>query len=108
MSRTSSLLIVFVITGLTSGQGLTDAQRRQMVDEHRSHDPQIIVHRGVSTLARENTLRAYRYSLELGADGNEIDIRATRDGVLVVFHDDMLDQHLEAFGDVADYDWNQL
>ena len=68
----------------------------------------MIVHRGSSEFAHENTLEAYRASLELGADGNEIDIRTTRDGVLVCFHDDMLDHLLEAFGDVADYDWAEL
>ncbi len=68
----------------------------------------MIVHRGASEFAHENTLEAYRASLELGADGNEIDIRATRDGVLVCFHDDMLDHILDAFGDVGDYDWAEL
>jgi hypothetical protein len=69
---------------------------------------QVIVHRGSSEFAHENTLEAYRASLELGADGNEIDIRATRDGVLICFHDDMLDHRLEAIGDVADHDWAEL
>src|SRR6185436_3621496 len=44
----------------------------------------------------------------LGADGNEMDIRRTKDGVLVLFHDDMLDRILEAYGDVSDYTWAEL
>src|SRR5579872_814178 len=68
----------------------------------------IICHRGASEFAHENTLEAYRAAFELGADGNEIDIRVTRDGVLVCFHDDMLDHLIEAFGDVGDYDWGDL
>src|SRR5262249_10536129 len=40
--------------------------------------------------------------------GNEFDIRKTKDGVLVVFHDDMLDRLLEAYGDVGDYTWDEL
>jgi glycerophosphoryl diester phosphodiesterase len=44
----------------------------------------------------------------LGGDGNEIDIRSTQDGVLVCFHDDMLDEHLEAYGDVAEWSWDDL
>src|SRR5262249_8535025 len=68
----------------------------------------VICHRGASEFAHENTLEAYRAALDLGADGNEIDICRTRDGVLVCFHDDMLDHLLEAFGDVEDYDWNEL
>ena len=52
----------------------------------------MICHRGASEHAHENTLEALRATFELGGDGNEFDIRKTKDGVLVVFHDDMLDQ----------------
>ena len=68
----------------------------------------VISHRGASEFAHENTLEAYRATFELGGDGNEVDIRRTKDGVLVCFHDDMLDQLLEAFGDVGDYTWEEL
>ena len=68
----------------------------------------IICHRGASEFAHENTLEAYRATFELGGDGNEIDIRQTKDGVLVLFHDDMLDMNLKAFGDVSDYTWEEL
>ena len=53
-------------------------------------------------------MEAYRATFELGGDGNEIDIRATSDGALVCFHDDMLDQHLQAYGDVAEWRWEDL
>ena len=33
---------------------------------------------------------------------------ATKDGVLVCFHDDMVDHLLHAYGDVADYTWDEL
>ena len=76
------------------------AQRRQAVH--------LICHRGACELAHENTLEAYRAAFELGADGNEIDVRATKDGVLVCFHDDMIDHLLVGYGDVADYTWDAL
>ena len=76
--------------------------RHRRVAERRA-GTQIICHRGAVEFAHENTLDAYRAAFELGADGNEIDIRATKDGVLVCFHDDMLDHLLKAYGDVADY-----
>lgn len=68
----------------------------------------IICHRGSWEFAHENTLEAYRATFELGADGNEIDIRATSDGVLICFHDDSLEMLLEAFGDASDHDWANL
>lgn len=76
------------------------AERRKGVD--------VICHRGAWEHAHENTLEAFRATFELGGDGNEIDVRATKDGVLVAFHDDMLDGLLEAYGDVSDYTWEEL
>jgi hypothetical protein len=76
------------------------AERRKGVD--------LICHRGASELAHENTLEAFRATFELGGDGNEFDIRLTKDNVLVVFHDDMLDRLLEGYGDVHDVTWAEL
>ena len=47
----------------------------------------MIAHRGASKAARENTVEAFRLAGELGADGVELDVRRTADGVLVVHHD---------------------
>lgn len=47
----------------------------------------VIAHRGASGAARENTIEAFRLAAELGADGIELDVRPTADGVLVVHHD---------------------
>ena len=47
----------------------------------------ISAHRGVLALAPENTLAAYRKAIELGLDFIEIDVRPTRDTILVSVHD---------------------
>jgi hypothetical protein len=83
------------------------ARRHERVAERRK-GVDIICHRGASEHAHENTLEAFRATFELGGDGNEFDIRRTKDGVLVVFHDDMLDRRLEAYGDVSEYSWEEL
>src|SRR5204862_6981434 len=85
----------------------SDAGRDERVAARRAGTA-INCHRGAHEFAHENTLEAYRATFELGGDGNEIDIRETKDGVLVLFHDDMLDVNVEAFGDVSDYTWEQL
>jgi hypothetical protein len=103
----------FILSGLLVGLGMIGAS---CADEKPSDDlvakrragPHIICHRGAAEFAHENTLEAYRATFELGGDGNEIDIRQTKDGVLVCFHDDMLDRILPAYGDVSDYDWAEL
>jgi hypothetical protein len=85
----------------------SSTERHQGVAQRRA-GVAIICHRGAHEFALENTLEAYRATFELGGDGNEIDIRETKDGVLVLFHDDMLDMRLKAFGDVSDYTWEEL
>ena len=49
--------------------------------------PEIIAHRGAPREALENTLESFQIALEQGADGIELDVHATRDGVVVVHHD---------------------
>jgi glycerophosphoryl diester phosphodiesterase len=54
--------------------------------------PVVIAHRGASGLAPEHTRPAYDLAIEQGADYIEQDVRMTRDGVLVVLHDDTLNR----------------
>lgn len=49
--------------------------------------PQLIAHRGAPRERPENTLPAFARALELGAEGIELDVHATRDGVVIVHHD---------------------
>jgi len=52
-----------------------------------TNNPLIIAHRGASVIAPENTLAAFALAMESGADGIELDVRLSRDGVPVVIHD---------------------
>jgi len=47
----------------------------------------IIGHRGAAGRLPENTLKSINYAINVGVDIVEVDVRATRDNVLVVFHD---------------------
>jgi Glycerophosphoryl diester phosphodiesterase len=49
--------------------------------------PLVLAHRGACLRAPENTVEAFAVARELGADGVELDVRRTADGVLVVHHD---------------------
>jgi glycerophosphoryl diester phosphodiesterase len=57
-----------------------------------SRRPLVFAHRGGSALAPENTMAAFDKGLALGADGLELDVRLSRDGVVVVHHDRLLDR----------------
>lgn len=56
--------------------------------------PQIIAHRGGADLWPENTLSAFAGAIACGADGAELDVHLTRDGELVVYHDEALKPEL--------------
>jgi hypothetical protein len=83
------------------------AQRHSLVAVRRAGLP-IIVHRGVTRVAPENTLEAYAAAMDCGADGIEIDIRRSRDGVLYLFHDDELERLTNATGQVSRLSYYEL
>lgn len=85
-------LLLSVLVVSFAAETPDEAKSRHERVAERRQGTNIICHRGASEFAHENTLEAYRAAFELGADGNEIDIRRTKDGVLVCFHDDMLDR----------------
>ncbi len=70
--------------------------------------PLAFAHRGGSGLAPENTLVAYENGLALGADALELDIHTTRDGQIVVIHDDTIDRTTDGVGLVATYTLDEL
>ena len=54
---------------------------------HSQPSPLIIAHRGASHAAPQNTLAAFRMAAEQGADGVELDVQLSADGIPVVIHD---------------------
>lgn len=60
--------------------------------------PLVSAHRGASATAPENTLAALRAALAAGADMAEIDVQLSRDGVLVLMHDDTLERTTDGTG----------
>lgn len=70
--------------------------------------PLVIAHRGASADVFENTRTAIRLAREQGADLVEIDVHRSRDGVIVVHHDDDL---LRSCGDprrIDELEWSDL
>ncbi len=49
--------------------------------------PLVVAHRGVATGAAENSIEAFANAIAVGADMIEFDVRRTRDGELIAFHD---------------------
>ena len=63
--------------------------------------PLILGHRGASHDAPQNTLAAFRKAVEVGADGVELDVHLSRDGVPVVIHDAKVDATTDGTGYVS-------
>jgi glycerophosphoryl diester phosphodiesterase len=61
----------------------------------------VFAHRGGSALAPENTLMAFERGISLGADGIELDVHLSQDGVVVVHHDRLLDRTTNLTGPIA-------
>ena len=65
-------------------------------------------HRGASGYAPENTMEAFRMAEEMGADGIELDVQMTKDGELVIIHDETINRVCDGKGWVKDFTLAQL
>lgn len=68
----------------------------------------VFAHRGASGYAPENTLEAFALAIEQGADGIELDVQLSSDGIPVVIHDETIDRVTEKTGYVKDYTLQEL
>lgn len=71
-------------------------------------NPQLLSHRGSKLLCCENTVDCHRTALALGADIIELDVRSTKDGHIVVFHDRTTTRLCERAVRVADITLEEL
>ena len=105
----TALPIMLIVTAC--GEGSVD----EGVDDHRmqrigalknrltsDRGTMVVAHRACWRLGPENSLKAINECIRLGVDMVEIDVRRTRDGHLVVIHDDTVDRTTNGTGRVAD------
>jgi glycerophosphoryl diester phosphodiesterase len=71
-------------------------------------DVRLFAHRGYTREAPENSIAALRAAVALGLAGSEIDLRTTRDGVVVLMHDATVDRTTTGSGPVAAMTWTDL
>ncbi len=70
--------------------------------------PFVIAHGGAKLLYPENTLLAFDSVVTMGVDMLEMDVRITRDSVLVCHHDATIDRMSDGTGKVLDYTYEEL
>lgn len=73
---------------------------------------EVWAHRGASgwdrQYAPENTMPAFQKALEMGADGIELDVQLTKDGEIVICHDERIDRTSRGQGYIMDYTLAEL
>uniref|UniRef100_UPI0040559FD6 glycerophosphodiester phosphodiesterase family protein n=1 Tax=Acetatifactor sp. TaxID=1872090 RepID=UPI0040559FD6 len=77
--------------------------KKHIYAKRQERNMKIWAHRGASAHAPENTLPAFHLAYELNADGIELDVQLTKDGIPVVIHDETVDRVSDGNGWVKDY-----
>lgn len=108
MNKTLSFLFLLVLS-----TGLLFAQERvnTLTQELRNPDSQkvlVVSHRGDWRNAPENSLQAFRNCLNMNVDMIEIDLKQTKDGHLVLMHDETIDRTTNGKGRPSDYTLEEL
>ena len=85
-------------------------QREKKAALERIPKPVIWAHRGMSLQYPENTLEAFRAAAELGPAlaGIETDVQLSKDGVVMIFHDETLDRVTDTKGNLRDFTFDEL
>ena len=68
----------------------------------------IYAHRGASEYYPENTMSSFEAGVEMGANGIETDVQISKDGVLMIYHDDMMKEKTGFEGTIADHTYPEL
>lgn len=101
------LLLLLVACSGTQPSGHIDK-----ILEH-FHDPSsdyvmVAAHRAVHLSYPENSLSAIKHAIELGVDIVELDVRSSKDGILVLMHDGTINRTTNGSGRVEDYTFTEL
>lgn len=108
------LLFVALFVATLLAAGVAQAQPRdaaailRVLRDPASREVLVVAHRGDWRNAPENSLLALESAMALGVDVVEIDLKRSKDGVLLLLHDPTLDRTTTGHGSPADFTWAEL
>ena len=73
-----------------------------------THKIYSVAHRGASKHAPENTLASCQKAIEFGVDFIEMDLRETKDGIIILMHDRTVDRTTNGKGKVKELTWEHI
>ena len=109
-----ALIIAVFVTAAPASRYTLDrqlaaaVQRAPLPSAIPNRDILLIGHRGALLAAPENTLPSFDKAIELGFDMVEMDVRSTKDGVPVVFHDKTVERTTNGTGELEALTWEEV
>lgn len=107
MKKIFLLLALLVVSGIAA----TAQRSRTLVKElndFKSKKVLVVSHRGDWRNAPENSLQAFKNCIDMGVDMIEIDLHKTKDGQLVLMHDNTINRTTDGKGKVSDYTLEEI
>lgn len=106
MKKLIGYLLILIVSGLSILNGYT---QNSLVSLPTSKNQLVVIaHRGNHVSVPENSLASYEEAIKCGADYVEIDLRTSKDGLLMILHDDTVDRMTNGAGKVAEKTWAEL
>lgn len=107
---TVAVIVSAIFMTCTAGYAQSTRADRLVKQLHQPLDKRVMVtaHRGDWRNAPENSLLAFKYAIAMGVDIIELDLNKTKDGVVVVMHDQTIDRTTSGKGKPSDYTLAEL
>ena len=105
---------ILVFAGLLLSGLIVSAQSKNInylqKQLHNPHDKKVMVaaHRGDWRNAPENSLRAFELAIDMGVDIIEVDLNISKDGHVIIMHDNTIDRTTDGKGKPSDYTLEEL
>lgn len=109
MIRVTTLVLIVILLSCEKTNDKFKLENKESIDKVTNDDKIIVIaHRGDWRHAPENSLQAIQNCIDMGIDMVEIDVRMTKDSVLVLMHDETIDRTTTGKGRLIEWSYDSL